>query len=1259
MSKVVSIASMLGLPSRAKKVQSDSDDDSLQERRPHFAGRDSGEGAFFGTSSADREDDEKDEEQEEQEEQDSFKVMSTAHGMPVLEKPIAVAHAHASPVTLHGSGGNDSDGDEEDDDVSLSEDSVYLRMTEHDTPRVIEEIFRRMPMALDLVDTKAVSKQFFTGHARTTNEEIFFRGDITTPALRGAMSAAASKAIAKIDLRSRQAPCTTQFKLGSQVTPVETGFGLDGEDPALKLALLQRTHNTSEVEQKRAQHEHGKNQEQVLPPRPVEARDLMRSITPSTIDQLSSPRQIVQKPSSPESKSRPHSINSSRPTSAVQPKTPDSSRPSNQRKRVSKDASFSALSDAPELPVYTAPLDHQAAVKPRPKSASKALKEPEINSNTSNVCSSSSISPAPTTSRNSNFILTNIVPEGSRISSPVGYSKHSRKNTAFIISLVHGYKEVGEDSDSDDDENEWDTGDLINGNKPIDRTVERKKKHWKHRRVIMGPTVGSAEENEMRAAGTWKEFVKPKRKTMLSRSIVRGGGRGSNNRVRSDTEDDVTLETNVEETEDKNEEASPNSEEDFSEEDIDEQLEMMREHAENAAIEKRLQFRKDYLTYKRSLNDADNMKPFAWLNTATSQLDNNHVSMKLPLHALEGGRNSPPASRERDEHLKRAALQPVELQKSRVHFHTEDIQAEHYANETEPEPVYAVSHGVFTQFDTKNTRQVILDPNEALLQNDAYDDPKSIKNSVNHASVPHCGHLYDEYYDALYAEVLDKLLLHGEAHKVTHLHTHLSKLDGPHEISLKSAKTPDSVSSKSGEPQSPVSRNHLSEAPEKGSPTIVSEDTVSKSAQIDARKKLQAKIAAMEREILLPSNLNNNNKEENGPPAVLGNDALSPVSRKHVFELSKSTVAKATEQLKVLLAGAPEPIAPPPRAASLRPKPLRERNVIDPPILPAGVKAPVIQTQHKRRWNQFSFVTPEMEAMAGLNVAALMEVLLQSHNSQQTKDNTGKRHSAIGVPDAAVGKTKPNPRVLSSELMQLFTGFSKMDVNGDGLLSADDMNEFVRDHNADVHLPLHVLQEIVYAQDDAQRGALTFDAVQSYYMRLRPVLDEQLHVWEKAAAEAPILPKGKGKENAKNASVDNEVVPPENIKLPFLQLLLYRLLVFASLSGDDGQVELLTAFQQFVEQYGAEAADRAFELVFLRKTSMVKEGDQLDLAGFVSHVRAHSIESTFRPSIFEIPAVRVSKTSTEMRLKKPSQPDAMDKWKKRQGGINNKHRMVK
>ena len=1265
---VVSIAAMLGLPPRnkgepPKKVveSGDSEEDSpsgevrkVQEEEHHK----------MAATHSDKHEMEEDE--DENEEKDSFKVLGREHDVPVSPWKCQLEKLTLAPEMHDG-----SDEEEEDDDVSLSEDSVYLRMTEHDTPRIVEEIFRRMPTALNLVNSKTVNKQFFTGHGRTTNEEIYFRGDIITPALRGAMSTTAVKASAEIDLRSRQAACTQQIKLGSHVTPTETAA--IEEDPGLKLTLLQRQHNSIEVERKRASHENGSHQEQVLPPRPVEMRDLMRNIPASTLDVLSSPRTVVQKPDSPGARSRPHSAagssSSSRPSSAVQPKAPDGSKPSHQRKRVSKDASFSDLADTPDLPAYTAPPGTHAHVNAsgspsahsKPKSAHKATQKelPSDSKSSSDSFTPSLVTPCP---NSFTALKTNILPPGSTISSPIGYGKHARRNSAYIISQVHGYQELLEEvSDSDEEEAEWDEEGLINGNKPIDATAEGKKKHWRHRRAIMGPTVGSAEENELRAAGTWKEERiewRPKRQR-LTRFGHHGGHLSRNRTISTDAS---VVETVIEggdeiDSQFADEDAlSAYSDQELYESDLTEQQERERMDAHVAAMTKRLAFREDYLAYKKALNDADSMQPFAWLNTAASHLDNMTLSMKLPLHAVEGGRNPLPGSPGYKDRSAQNLSSTIE-EKPNVYFNkqTKDSDSARREAEKEPEPVYSIQHGAFAQFDTENTRQSILDPRDELLQADDDTDTKNSRSSAMKPSLPQSHHtqLYDDYYDHLYQGVLDKILLHGEAHKVSKQHTHLQKLDGVHQISSGvSGIRSLGPSGKGFPPHSPIttsSGKHASQSPEKDSLSThhaSSNDAAAttKAIQLDSWKKIQTKIAAMEREMFLPSNLKDEEKELNGPAPVLGEEAIAPTSRTQIFEVSKSTVAKGQQQLKLLIPETTEVVAPPPRVASLRPKALRERSATDPPVLPAGVRMPVIQTQHKRRWNQFSFVTPDIEAMAGLDVASLMEILLQSHNSTQPKDDhTKRRDSVMGLPDALAGKSRPNPRVLSSELMQLFNGFSKMDSNGDGLLSAEDMNEFVLNNHADTQLPLHVLQEIVYAQDDAQRGALTFDAVQSYYMRLRPVLDEQLHIWKKMAAERAVLPptgKEKGKENTKNTAAETaDIVPPANIQLPFLQLLLYRLLVFASFSGDHGQVELLTAFQQFVEQYGTGAADYAFELVFLRKASMLNEGDTLDLPSFVSHVRANSIESTYRPSIFEPPAVRISKTPTQMRLK-PSKPAA-------------------
>ena len=163
--------------------------------------------------------------------------------MAIIEEPIeeegsSTNSADDSSNNKKGSSKSPTKGDDDDDNESLSEDSVYLRMTEHGTSRAMEEIFRRIPIALETIGSKTVNKQFFTGRARATNEEIFFRRDITTPALQGAISMSAKIAAAEVDVRARQTVCTKISKLG-------TSRGNDANDKKateerLKLEILQR-----------------------------------------------------------------------------------------------------------------------------------------------------------------------------------------------------------------------------------------------------------------------------------------------------------------------------------------------------------------------------------------------------------------------------------------------------------------------------------------------------------------------------------------------------------------------------------------------------------------------------------------------------------------------------------------------------------------------------------------------------------------------------------------------------------------------------------------------------------------------------------------------------------------------------------------------------------------------------------------------------------------------------------------------------------
>ena len=386
-------------------------------------------------------------------------------------------------------------------------------------------------------------------------------------------------------------------------------------------------------------------------------------------------------------------------------------------------------------------------------------------------------------------------------------------------------------------------------------------------------------------------------------------------------------------------------------------------------------------------------------------------------------------------------------------------------------------------------------------------------------------------------------------------------------------------------------------------------------------QRLHAKIAVMEKNLLQ----NNGDFEEIHRKTPL-DATLAVPSRKDVIAASENIITKGKQQLaQVLPEGLPrEEVSP--RVRSVLSKPVRERGPHDPPRLPNGVQMPVIRTGEKHRWNHFSFLSPEMESTRSLDMSSLMECLLQMRASQQPKEQGTRRgEQQEGGP---LIKVRPNVRILSSELIQLFAGFSKIDRDGDGLLSVNDLKEFVGKYGAESELPEHMLQEVIYEQDDAARGALTFDAVQNYYMRLRPVLDKQLRAWKdpsslpaakinaKSSAAAVIRSKDKKRKSS------GAETPVPHVLLPFIPLLLYRLLIFASFVGHDDQVHLLGAFQNFAEQYGPRDADAAFELVFLRHVSTVGESDKICLAAFVEYTRSHSLESTHRPTIFEPPVVR-------------------------------------
>jgi hypothetical protein len=198
-----------------------------------------------------------------------------------------------------------------------------------------------------------------------------------------------------------------------------------------------------------------------------------------------------------------------------------------------------------------------------------------------------------------------------------------------------------------------------------------------------------------------------------------------------------------------------------------------------------------------------------------------------------------------------------------------------------------------------------------------------------------------------------------------------------------------------------------------------------------------------------------------------------------------------------------------------------------------------------------------------------MECLIQANSSE--KEGGGVAPASTNFNKLDTGGDKSTKRVLSNELVQLFSGFRNLDSDGDGLISGSDLYDYVTrqkkcfGRNENILFTLDTMNEIVFEADDAKRGSLTFDDVKKYYMRLRPVLDEQIRIWENEKRKKTQFAKSQKKNTTQNKSkveFGNRPGMPY-VQLPFIPLLLYRLLLYSSFQDDDQdeEVNILGAFQ--------------------------------------------------------------------------------------------------
>ena len=189
------------------------------------------------------------------------------------------------------SSSNSSENSSEDDD-SLTEDSVHIRMMEHGTTREVESVFGRHSDALRKVHDRVLTKTFFTGIGRNTNDEIFFKRDITTPALKAGILIAAEDATETIDAKARKLICTTISK-----RPEENSNDGDDADPIVAIEKqvaidsLKNKHHATVMEKHHSMHMVNKTigYAQQLPSRPRSAARLIEKAHSHNVDELSTP----------------------------------------------------------------------------------------------------------------------------------------------------------------------------------------------------------------------------------------------------------------------------------------------------------------------------------------------------------------------------------------------------------------------------------------------------------------------------------------------------------------------------------------------------------------------------------------------------------------------------------------------------------------------------------------------------------------------------------------------------------------------------------------------------------------------------------------------------------------------------------------------------------------------------------------------------------------------------------------------------------
>ena len=251
-------------------------------------------------------------------------------------------------------------------------------------------------------------------------------------------------------------------------------------------------------------------------------------------------------------------------------------------------------------------------------------------------------------------------------------------------------------------------------------------------------------------------------------------------------------------------------------------------------------------------------------------------------------------------------------------------------------------------------------------------------------------------------------------------------------------------------------------------------------------------------------------------------------------------------------------------------------------------------------------------------------------------------------------------KMMSVEISLLFSGFQKLDISQDGLLSPADVVKVCTDFN--VNLCGKDVSAIMWLMDDNRRGKLTFDDVMKFYTRNRNeflqsgitfhLMDEEARKSEEAknkretekkviqtgfgvfgveneAAKrrtldggsmdmfSPVKRQTKSRESLRkkqaikrqrsNTSADMQQLTVTAGDLRSQPLLLFRILFFLAMQNKTGEIHLMSAFQSLCQLFGSKVAEEKFNCIFLRRISDLQDSDRITLSEFVEHMKQQKL----------------------------------------------------